>query len=369
MAKKKISALNSLLKSKFETAVKDVHKPLKVIPSGSLILDKIMGVGGYPMGRVTEVYGPYSSGKTTIALQAIRNCQKVYGKVSLFMDFERSFNKGHAEAVGVTLDETCIVLVPDHLEHGESILQEIFEDGDTGSEIGLIVFDSVSAMQPKVIVEGDAESKTMGAQARELARFMSKYSKWVAKYDIATIVLNQERTNIKTSQYEPGPSILSSGGKALQFYNSIKIHLKQISYEDFSWLNPLTGKTEKKKKTSIVRATCMKNKVAEPFQRGDIIMTFGKGVDNGSAIINIAIIEGRVSKSGAMYTFTDISGKEEKIRGKDNVVSWFEERPKELKALEDWFKGTSLERDEEAETHSAMMESGAPVEDDFNVRE
>ena len=228
MAKKKISALNSLLKSKFETAVKDVHKPLKVIPSGSLILDKIMGVGGYPMGRVTEVYGPYSSGKTTIALQAIRNCQKVYGKVSLFMDFERSFNKGHAEAVGVTLDETCIVLVPDHLEHGESILQEIFEDGDTGSEIGLIVFDSVSAMQPKVIVEGDAESKTMGAQARELARFMSKYSKWVAKYDIATIVLNQERTNIKTSQYEPGPSILSSGGKALQFYNSTKIHLKQI---------------------------------------------------------------------------------------------------------------------------------------------
>ena len=368
MAKKIASKLGQLIAKKFSGQLKDVYEKVEFIPSGSIILDKVLG-GGYPIKRITEIYGPYSSGKTTMALEAIANCQKRFGKAAIFMDYERSFHRGHAESIGVNIDENLYVIEPDYLEHGEEILQEIFRDDEISQEIGIIVFDSVSAMQPKSVVEGEAESKTIGAQARELARFLSKYSKWVSKHNICTIVLNQERTNIKMSMYEAGPSTLSSGGKALQFYNSIKVHLKQVSFEEFNWTNPLTGKSEKKKKTSLIRATCMKNKVAEPFLRGDIVMTFGKGVDDGMAIINIALADGKIEQNKAMYTFTDSTGEEMRIRGKDNVTAWFKERPKEFEALEAWFRNTGLSRDEEAMKQTAALESNIVLEDDFNVRE
>lgn len=364
MAKK--SNLGILLNKKFSQSIKDVHKPIEVIPSGSIILDKLMGVGGYPMGRITEIFGPYSSGKTTLALEAAASCQKL-GKVVIFMDFERSFHKGHAESIGVDVDNNFYVLVPDHLEHGEAILQEILLDEEASEEIGLIIFDSVSAMQPRAIVEGEADSKTMGAQAREIARFLSKFSKWISKDEVCCIFLNQERTNIKTSMYEPGPTIQSSGGKAIQFYNSIKIHLKQTTFEEVTAVNPYTGKSEKIKKTSTVRATCLKNKVGPPFLRGDIIMTFGKGVDNGMAVLGIARNEGKIEKKGTMYTYQPSGGGDEvTIRGWDNTVKHFMDNPEEFKGIEEWFRHTSLGKADENELKEVLADSG--LEDDFNER-
>lgn len=289
-----------------------VDEPIKFIPSGSWVINSIIGdgtntgkPGGYPRGHIVEIFGDESSGKTTLGIAACKQAQEAGGH-AVFMDFERTFHATYAQNLGLSLDKNKFTLVrPDYFQHGARLIRDALL-----MKPWIIVVDSVSAMTPKETLEGAIdEAGRIGLQAQLMSMFLGIITKKIPEAETCLMFLNQMRTVINTSGYSRGgPQQESSGGNALKFYASLRLKLNTIMQERINTTSLITGKEEKKAVNALVKVTAIKNKIDVPALTGPIYIRFGEGVDNIASIAELAINIGTIKKNGAFYSFRE--GKE-----------------------------------------------------------
>ena len=293
---------------KFDT---DVVEPVEVISTGSLQLDKALGVGGLPRGRIIEIYGPESSGKTTLTLHAIANCQK-NGGTCAFIDAEHALDIGYAQKLGVNVSE-LLISQPDTGEQGLEIMDQLVNSG----AVDLIIIDSVAALTPKAEIEGDMGDSHMGLQARLMSQALRKVTATAKKTNCTVIFINQLRMKIGVMFGSPETT---TGGNALKFYASVRLDIRR------------TG-TIKKGDEAIGNETkvkVVKNKVAPPFKEVNFDIMFGSGINKEGEIIDLAVAKGIMDKSGAWYAYNG-----EKIgQGRDNVREFLRTNPDLAKTIE-----------------------------------
>lgn len=285
------------------------------IKTGSLMLDNALGVGGYPKGRIIEIYGPESSGKTTLALQAIAECQKAKGRAA-FIDAEHAIDPDYAKALGVNIDD-LILSQPDN---GEQAL-EIADMLAASKAIDLIVIDSVAALVPRAEVDGTFDdSNVIGLQARLMSRALRKLAGVLNKSLCTVIFINQLREKLNTTGYG-GTTETTSGGRALKFYASIRIDIRRIetlkNSDGTAYGNMLSIKV-------------VKNKVAPPFKNIKCTLIYGKGIDHLSEVTDLAIGFDLIKKSGAWFSY----GEERLGQGKANAKNFLLENPETFKQIE-----------------------------------
>jgi recombination protein RecA len=295
----------------------DYSVNIPVISSGCLSLDIITGVGGFPRGRVIEIYGPEASGKTTIALQVIAEAQKAGGQAA-FIDAEHALDPTYARNLGVNIDELYIAQ-PDYGEQALEIAEILVRSGG----LDIIVVDSVAALVPKAELEGDMGDSHMGLQARLMSQALRKLTAIVARSKTTFIFVNQMREKIGMFVGNPETT---TGGRALKFYSSLRLEVRKI----------LTLKNGTDIVGGRTRMKIVKNKVAPPFKTTEVDLLFGKGVSKEGDIIDLAVTHGIIAKTGAWYAYGD-----EKLgQGKETVRQLLEEKPPLFEEL----KGKILEK-------------------------
>jgi len=275
-----------------------------VIPSGSLLLDQALGVGGYPKGRIIEIYGPESSGKTTLALHAIAECQKMGGKAA-FIDAEHAIDPTYAGNLGVNVDELYLAQ-PDSGEQALEICQMLASSGG----MNLIVVDSVAALVPQAELDGEMGDNSVGLQARLMSKAMRKIAGVLNKNDCAVIFINQLREKVGVLYGNPETT---SGGRALKFYASIRIDIRRT--EALKTGADIYGNTCKVK--------IVKNKVAPPFKQCEIDIIYGKGVSKEGEIIDRAVELGLMRKAGSWYEYKG----EKFAQGRDTAKQYLIDHP------------------------------------------
>jgi recombination protein RecA len=275
-----------------------------VISTGCLSLDIITGVGGLPRGRVIEIYGPEASGKTTIALQAIAEAQKMGGQAA-FIDAEHALDPTYAQKLGVNIDELYIAQ-PDYGEQALEIAEILVRSGG----VDIIVIDSVAALVPKAELEGDMGDSHMGLQARLMSQALRKLTAIVARSKTTFIFLNQMREKIGMFMGNPETT---TGGKALKFYSSMRIEVRKI----------LTLKSGTDIVGGRTRVKIVKNKVSPPFRDTEVDLLFGKGISKEADIIDLGVTHGIIAKTGSWYSY----GEEKLGQGKSAVTKLLEENP------------------------------------------
>ncbi len=282
-----------------------------VIPTGSLALDAALGVGGVPRGRVIEIYGPESSGKTTLTLSIIHQVQKL-GGIAAFIDAEHAFDSNYARKIGVKLDD-LLISQPDT---GEQAL-EIAETLVRSNAVDLVVIDSVAALTPRAEIEGDMGDAHMGLQARLMSQALRKLTAAINKSKTCVIFINQIRMKIGVMFGSPETT---TGGRALKFYASVRIDLRRT--ESIKQGDQFIGNR--------VKAKIVKNKISAPFREAEFEIYFDEGISTSADILDLAILHNIVEKSGAWLAFEG-----EKIgQGKENARKYLKETPKALAKLE-----------------------------------
>lgn len=254
---------------------------INVISSGSIQIDNVIGIGGYPRGRIIEVFGPESSGKTTIALQAIAEAQK-NGGICAFIDAEHALDPAYAAKLGVNIND-LIISQPDFGEQALEIAEMLIRSG----AVDIIVVDSVAALVPKAELEGDMGDAHVGLQARLMSQALRKLAAIVHKSNTALFFINQIRQNIASMGY--GPSETTTGGKALKFYASLRLDIRKIA----------SLKKNEEHFGNRVRIKAVKNKMAPPFREAEVDFIFNMGISKELDLLDIAIAKGVVIKSGA----------------------------------------------------------------------
>ncbi|MBI5230893.1 MAG: recombinase RecA [Coriobacteriales bacterium] len=277
---------------------------IAAIPTGSLALDAALGIGGVPRGRIVEIYGPESSGKTTLALQIVAEAQAM-GGVAAFIDAEHALDPAYAARLGVDIDE-ILISQPDTGEQALEICDMLVRSG----AIDVIVIDSVAALVPRAEIEGEMGDTSVGLQARLMSQAMRKLTGSLSKSNTTCIFINQLREKIGVMFGSPETT---SGGRALKFYSSIRIDVRRV--DSIKQGAELVGNR--------VRAKVVKNKVAPPFRQAEFDLMYGEGISKEGGILDLGVEEGIVAKSGAWYTY----GEERLGQGREAAKEFLRQNP------------------------------------------
>ncbi|MBS1842131.1 MAG: recombinase RecA [Acidobacteria bacterium] len=281
---------------------KDVLVPVSVIPSGCLSIDAALGVGGFPRGRVIEIYGPESGGKTTLTLQVIAEAQKLGGQAA-FIDAEHALDPVYARKLGVDVDN-LLVSQPDHGEQALEIAETLIRSGG----VDVVVIDSVAALVPKAELEGDMGDPSMGLQARLMSQALRKLTAIVSKSRTCLIFINQIREKIGVMFGNPETT---TGGRALKFYASMRVDIRRIQ----------AIKDGDRVVGSRTRAKIVKNKVAAPFREAEFDILYGEGISREGDLVDLGVDKGILEKSGTWISF----GGERMGQGRDNARVFLKE--------------------------------------------
>lgn len=299
---------------------------VEAVPTGSLSLDIALGVGGIPKGRIIEIYGPESSGKTTVALHMVAEVQK-RGGIAGFIDAEHALDPSYARNIGVDVDELYISQ-PDCGEQALEITETMVRSG----AVDIVIVDSVAALVPKAEIEGDMGDAHMGAQARLMSQALRKLTGVINKSSCTVIFINQLRQKIGVMFGNPETT---TGGNALKFYASVRLDVRRI--ETLKQAGEMIG--------NHVRVKVVKNKVAPPFQEAEFDIMFGKGISREGDVLDLAAKHDIIVKSGAWYSY-----KGEKIgQGRENAKTYLLDNPDVFEEVERLVRSKYLEQKEEAE--------------------
>ena len=282
-----------------------------IIPTGSLALNAALGVGGYPRGRIIEIYGPESSGKTTLAIHAIAEAQKA-GGVAAFIDAEHAFDRFYAEKLGVNVNE-LIISQPDNGEQALEIADQLIRS----SAIDILIVDSVAALTPKAEIEGDMGDNRVGLQTRLMSQALRKLTATISKTNTCCIFINQLREKIGVMFGNPETT---TGGNALKFYSSVRLDIRRVT-------------TLKDGDTPIgnqVRVKVVKNKVAPPFRKAEFEITFGEGISKAGEVVDLGVQYGIIKKSGSWFSY----GESRLGQGRDAVKKIIKDNPELCEEIE-----------------------------------
>ncbi len=284
---------------------------VEVIPTGSIALDAALGVGGYPRGRIIEIYGPESSGKTTLAIHAIAEAQKA-GGIAAFIDAEHAFDRFYAEKLGVDVNNLWISQ-PDNGEQALEIADQLIRS----SAIDILVVDSVAALTPKKEIEGDMGDNAVGLQARLMSQALRKLTSTISKTNTTCIFINQLREKIGVMFGNPETT---TGGNALKFYSSVRLDIRRVtSIKDGD--NVIGNQ---------VRVKVVKNKVAPPFRKAEFEITFGEGISKIGEIVDLGVDYGIIQKSGSWFSY----GGSKLAQGRDATKALLKDNPELCEELE-----------------------------------
>ena len=282
-----------------------------VIPTGSIGLNAALGVGGYPKGRIIEIYGPESSGKTTLAIHAIAECQK-RGGIAAFIDAEHAFDRFYAANLGVDVDNLYISQ-PDNGEQALEIADQLIRS----SAIDIIVIDSVAALTPKKEIEGDMGDSAVGLQARLMSQALRKLTSTISKTNTTCIFINQLREKIGVMFGNPETT---TGGNALKFYASVRLDIRKVTAIKDG--DEIVGNQ--------VRVKVIKNKVAPPFRKTEFEITFGEGISKIGEIVDLGVEYDVIKKSGSWFSYAD----SKLAQGRDAVKALLKDNPELCEELE-----------------------------------
>ncbi|HKP63481.1 MAG TPA: recombinase RecA [Polyangiales bacterium] len=283
----------------------------EVTPSGALSLDLALGVGGYPKGRIIEIYGPESSGKTTLTLHAIAECQKI-GGVAAFIDAEHALDVGYAKKLGVNTEE-LLVAQPDYGEQALEIADTLVRSG----AVDMIVVDSVAALVPKAEIEGEMGDSHVGLQARLMSQALRKLTGNVHRSNVTLFFINQIRMKIGVMFGSPETT---TGGNALKFYSSMRLDIRRVGAIK-------VGEVSVGNRT---RVKVVKNKLAPPFTETEFDVLYGEGISKSGDLLDLAVADNILEKSGAWFSY----GGERVGQGRENARTYLQERPKMLAEIE-----------------------------------
>ncbi|MGD1823491.1 MAG: recombinase RecA [Pleomorphochaeta sp.] len=285
---------------------------IESISSGSLLLDEALGIGGYPQGRIIEIYGPESSGKTTLALHAVAEAQKK-GGIAAFIDAEHALDPTYASALGVQINDLWISQ-PDNGEQALEICEKLVRSG----AVDIVVIDSVAALTPQAEIDGDMGDSHMGLQARLMSQALRKLTGILSKSNTTIIFINQIRMKIGVMFGNPETT---TGGNALKFYSSVRLEVRKIETLSKGSDNIIGNR---------IRVKVVKNKVAPPFKKVELNLMFGKGLSYVASVLDAAIKYDLIDKSGSWYSYKD-----EKIgQGKDNAMNFLNDNPEIIDTLD-----------------------------------
>jgi recombination protein RecA len=292
---------------------------IEVVSTGSLGLDMALGVGGLPRGRVVEIYGPESSGKTTMTLHAVAEAQKVGGTCA-FIDAEHALDPGYAEKLGVDMDE-LLVSQPDTGEQALEITDMLVRSG----AVDMVVVDSVAALTPKAEIEGEMGDTHVGLQARLMSQALRKLTANIKRSNCIVIFINQIRMKIGVMFGSPETT---TGGNALKFYASVRLDIRRVT----------SVKKGDEVLGNVTRVKVVKNKVAPPFRQAEFEILYGEGVSRVGEIIELGVAQGLIEKSGAWYSYNG-----ERIgQGRENVRNFLKENPEIAQLLETQIRATLI---------------------------